>query len=83
MKEKVKILLSFFVCWVVSFLLIYLFIFFGGHKLFESDDVIKIEIGVSFILAISLSLSMLVFKVNRDKINELEQRIKELEDKIE
>lgn len=82
MKEKVKILLSFLVCWLVSFILIYLFVFFGGHKLFESNDVIKIEIGVSFILAVSLSASMLVFKVNSDRIDKLEQRIKELEDKL-
>lgn len=79
MKSKLKNIAGFILSWVISFLVIYLFVFFGGHKLFESGDIILQELGVSFIVGFIIFLIFSLFKNNSDKISELEKRIEELE----
>ncbi len=85
MKNKLKLVLHWLLCVVISFALIYLFVFVGGWKLFESGDVILIEIGVAIIVGTVLYLFCEVNdKIEKDyssKITELEKRIVELEKK--
>lgn len=80
--SKLKTILHLIICIVVSFLSIYLSVFFGGWKLIESGDPILLEIAVSipagFIVWIIFELS----KAYETKIKELESRIKELENKF-
>ena len=85
MKDKLKLILHWIFCVVISFVLIYLFVFVGGWKLFESGDVVLIEIGVAFVVG---TILYLVFESTRVmekdysfKISELEKRIEELEKK--
>lgn len=66
---------------IVSFVYIYLFVFFGGYKLFDSKDIILQEIGASVIIGVVVFLVFKSFKLNSDKIDELEKRIEELENK--
>ena len=79
MKSKLKNIVIFILSWIISFVVIYLFVFFGGYKLFESGDVILKEIGVAFIVGIIIFLIFSLFGNNSDKISELEKRIEELE----
>lgn len=79
MKSKLKNIAGFILSWVISFLVIYLFVFFGGYKLFESGDIILQELGVSFIVGFNVFLIFSLFKNNSAKISELEKRIEELE----
>lgn len=79
MKNNLKLIAKFLLSWVISFLVIYLFIFFGGYKLFETDGIILKEIGVSFIIGFVIFLAFEWFKDNRKKIDELEKRIEKLE----
>lgn len=80
--KKLKMLLHWLVCTVVSFLCIYLFIFAGGWRLVESGDVILIEIAVSIIIGFVI---WIIFELTRFydlKIETLEKRIEELENKF-
>ena len=79
MKSKLKSITAFILSWIISFVVIYLFVFFGGYKLFETSDVILKEIGVSFIISLVIFFALGLFKSNSDKISELEKRIEELE----
>ena len=75
MKEKFKIVLKWAVVFLLCFLLIYLFVFFGGWQLFESGDPILIEIGVALVL------SFFVF-VFGEIVTGLEKRVKSLEERL-
>lgn len=75
MKDKLKLLLRWFGAFVLCFLTIYLFVFFGGWRFFESGDPILIEIGVALVL------SIFMFAIN-EEIDKLKKRIKSLEDDI-
>ena len=75
MKEKFKIFLKWAVVFLLCFLLIYLFVFFGGWKLFESGDPILIEIGVALVL------SIFVFAFGEIVVG-LEKRVKSLEERL-
>lgn len=80
--KKLKMLLHWLVCTVVSFLCIYLFIFAGGWRLVESGDVILIEIAVSIIIGFVI---WIIFELTRFydlKIETLEKRIEELENEF-
>ncbi|MDE6110464.1 MAG: hypothetical protein K2F65_00975 [Eubacterium sp.] len=79
MKSKLKSITAFILSWIISFVVIYLFVFFGGYKLFETGDVILKEIGVSFIIGLVIFFVLGLFKTNNDKISALEKRIEELE----
>lgn len=82
MKAKVKTILRFLGCFVLCFLAIYLFVFVGGWKLFESGDPILIEIGVAFIFSIFFFAINEVIASHQKRIIDLENRVKMLEDTI-
>ena len=67
---------SFIVCFVV----IYLIVFFGGWKLFESGDPIMIEIGIALILSVFVFVISEVVTGLEKRIKSLEEKIKELEE---
>ena len=74
-KEKCKILLRWVAIFLLCLIFIYLFVFFGGWKLFESGDPILIEIGVALVL------SFFVF-VFGEIVTGLEKRVKSLEERL-
>ena len=82
MKKKAKMLLRWLGVFLLCFLTIYLIVFFGGWKLFESGDPILIEIGVAFTLSIFLFAIFEVQTTHEKKIKDLEEHIKKLEDTI-
>ncbi len=75
MKDKIKLLLRWAGVFLLCLIVIYLFVFFGGWKLFESGDPILIEVGVAFVL------SFFVFVFN-EVVTSLEKRVKTLEERI-
>lgn len=80
MKKKAKMLLRYLGFFLLCFLTIYLIVFFGCWRLFESGDPILIEIGVAFILSIFLFAIIEVQTTHEKKIKDLEERVKQLED---
>ena len=81
MKEKIKPLLRFIATFVITFFVVYLFVFFGGWKLFESGDPILIIVGVAFVLSFFIFFFMEIILAFEKKIERLEARIDELEKK--
>lgn len=81
MKNKLKSLFKWIVIFILCFVVIYLIVFFGGWKLFESNDPILIEIGVALILSVFIFAINEVLIKQENKIKSLEQRISELENK--
>ena len=75
MKNKIKLLLRWAGAFILCLILIYLFVLFGGWKLFASGDPILIEVGVAFVL------SFFVFGIN-EAIMGFEKRIKSLEERV-
>ena len=75
MKDKIKLLLRWVGRFLFCFIVIYLYVFCGGWKLFESGDPILIEVGVAFVL------SFFVFVIN-EVVMGLEKRVKTLEERI-
>jgi len=76
MKGRLKYLLKWLGTFVMCFIVIYLIVFFGGWKLFESGDPILIELGVALVL------SFFVFIIS-ETVTSLEKRVKVLEERIE
>ncbi len=81
MKDKLKLLLRWAIIFLFCFIMIYLFVFVGGWKLFESGDPIFIEIGVAFILSFFVLLFIEMISLLEKRVKALEDRIKELEKK--
>lgn len=81
MKNNIESIIMLVASIIVSFVCIYLFVFFGGYKLLDSRDIILQEIGASVIIGVVVFLVFKSFKLNSDKIDELEKRIEELENK--
>lgn len=75
MKDKFKSLLRWAGTFILCFIVIYLTVFFGGARLFESGDPILIEIGAALIL------SVFVF-IFSEMISGLEKRVKSLEERL-
>ena len=75
MKNKIKSFLRWIGMFLLCFIVIYLFVFFGGWKLFESGDPILIEVGIAFVL------SLFLFIIN-EAVSSLEKRVKYLEERI-
>lgn len=81
MKDKIKLLLRWAIIFILCFIVIYLIVFFGGWKLFESGDPILIEVGVALVL------SFFVFVINEivtglvKRVKSLEERLNQLENK--
>lgn len=82
MKSKAKMLLRFCGCFVLCFLVIYLIVFVGGWKLFESGDPILIEIGVAFISSLFFFAFNEVIITHDKKIKDLEKQVKMLENSV-
>ena len=81
MKDNIKLILRWAGMFVLCFLVIYLFVFFWGWKLFESGDPVLIEIGVAIVLSIFLSAIGEVITNLDKRVISLEARLRELENK--
>lgn len=81
MKDKLKLFFRWTVIFILSFIVIYLVVFFGGWKLFESGNPILIEIGCAIILSIFVFLFSEKTTGFEKRIELLEKRINELENK--
>ena len=79
MKSKLKSILKFLGTFALCFIVIYLVVFSGGWKLFESGDPILIELGVALILSIFVFAINEVLTKQNEKIKSLEDRIVKLE----
>ena len=82
MKKKAKMLLRWLGAFILCFLAIYLIVFLGGWKLFESGDPIMMEIGAALVLSIFFFAINEVLTMHEKKIKDLEEHIKKLEDTI-
>ena len=76
LKNKLKSLLRWAGIFLLCFAVVYLTVFFGGWKLFESGDPVLIELGAALIL------SVFVFAFN-ETITKLEKKIEDLEKRID
>ena len=81
MKDKLKLLLRWAAWFLICFIVIYLFVLFGGWKLFKSGDPILIEIGFAFVLSIFVYTINEVVTGLEKKVKALEERLNELENK--
>ncbi len=84
---KLKYLIAWGLCILAWFVIIFLYVFCGGWELFESENPIKIELGVAVIVGtlffIILDIIYELEKQHEEKIKKLEKRIEELEKKGE
>ena len=79
MKSKLKFFLRYLAVFAACFVIIYLFVFFGGAKLFESGDPILIELGAALILSVFVSVILHAMEAQSKRIDALEDRIQMLE----
>ena len=79
MKSKLKLLLLWLAVFAACFVIIYLIVFFGGAKLFESGDPILIELGAALILSVFVSVILHAMEKQSKRIDALEARIQTLE----
>ena len=79
MKDKIKSLFRWAGTFVLCFIVIYLTVFFGGARLFESGDPILIEIGAALILSFFVFIFNEIVTRLEKRINALEERLKESE----
>lgn len=82
-RQIIKYFKHFFISILISFIIIYLVVFFGGWRLFEPFDPIMIEIGVASVVGTIIFIVFEVTKALEIKINELEKRVIELENKAD
>ena len=82
MKSKAIMLWRWLVTFSLCFLAIYLIVFLGGWKLFESNDPILMEIGAALVLSIFYFANNEVLTMHGKKIKDLEEHIQKLEDTI-
>ena len=80
-KDKMKSLLRWAGTFVLCFIVIYLTVFFGGARLFESGDPILMEIGAALILSFFVFIFTEIVTHLKKRVNALEERLKELETK--
>ncbi len=81
MKDKFKLLLRWAAIFLLCLIVIYLFVFFGGWKLFESGDPILIEVGVALVLSFFVFIFNEVVTGLEKRVKSLEERVNELEKK--
>ena len=81
MKNKIKLILRWGGIFLLCLIVIYLFVFFGGWKLFESSDPLLIEAGVAFVLSFFVFVFIEVVTGLEKRVKTLEERINELEKK--
>lgn len=76
---KIKKFLRWLGSFVLCFITIYLIVFFGGWKFFESGDPILIELGAALILSIFVSAANEVTTDLENRVKSLEEKVKTLE----
>jgi len=81
MKDKIKLILKWAVIFIICFVVIYLIVFFGGWKLFESGNPILIEVGVAFVLSFFVFIFYEIVTCLEKRVKSLENRIDELENR--
>lgn len=81
MNNKIKSFLRWAGTFLITLIVIYLFVFFGGWKLFESGDPILIEIGVALVLSFFVFVIGEVLTGLEKRVTTLEERIGKLENK--
>ncbi len=81
MKEKIKLLLKWAGIFVLCFIVIYLLVFFGGWKLFESGDPVLIEVGIALVLSFFVFVFNEIVTGLEKRVKALEERLKELDNK--
>ena len=79
MKKYLKFFLKWAAMFAACFAVIWLIVFIGGWKLFESGDVVLIELGFALILSVFLSAIGETVTAMNKRIEKLEERIAELE----
>lgn len=79
MKTKLKHFLRWLAVFAACFAIIFLIVFFGDWKLFESGDPILIELGFALILSVFVTVALSVGEAQSKRIDELESRIRTLE----
>lgn len=84
--KKLKKELSWILRWIffiaVTFAFVWLFVFFGGWKLLESENPILKELAFSFVLGTILHIIVnIIYESCVKRIDALEKRITELEQK--
>ena len=77
--KKHKMLLHWLISTFICFILIYLFVFFGGWKLAESGDPILLEVLAAIAMGFIFWIMFEITSAQQAKIQELEQRITALE----
>lgn len=80
-KQELKILSHFLISVLISFVVIYLFVFFGGWKLLESNDPIQLEIVAALALGFIFWIIYEIARGYEARLKELENRIEKLEKK--
>lgn len=78
---RLKLLLRWLACFVVSFFVVFLISFATGHKLFEGGNTALIGASAALIMATFVFHFAEENRSNKAKIKELENRIKKLEGK--
>ena len=81
MKEKILIFLRWICSFIGCFIVLYSIVFVGGWKLFESNDIILIEIGASLILSVFVFVILEVMQMLYKRIEKLEKQIEELKNR--
>lgn len=81
MKEKTLIFLRWICSFIGCFIVVYSIVFVGGWKLFESNDIILIEIGASLILSVFVFVILEVMQMLYKRIEKLEKQIEELKNR--
>ena len=82
MKNKLGRMLRWAIVFILSFLIVYSVVLVGGWKLFESNNPILIEIGVSLIISIFVFIIIEIVYMFEKRIAAMERKVKELEDEI-
>lgn len=82
-KIKLKLFIHLLICILVSFVCIYLSVFFVGWKLLESGYIIQLEIAISVVVGIIIFLIYEIACAHKSELDNLQQQIDKLHEQIE